>query len=762
AETAAARNDSQALYDLIRQLRGRAVTRGQHGGTQQPDNPVMEAQAWKEHFRRIQDGTQPVHDRIWANVVERADRATWMDEKPNQAEIQKAIKTMKLGKAPGIDGVTVEALRWAPDEMHHQLCTIIQTMWMDATSTQLGQEAHDWPEAWKTAIIVPLWKQKQPRSDKNNWRGVTLLSVGGKVVARIVANRLQTHTEEFMDERQQGFRRNRGVDDVLQVSRRITEEVVSSGPTEPVIVTLYDTEKAYPRVNRLALWTLLDKWGAGTGFIRVCQALHDYTSFPVQSGAVLSDGYTAGRGLKECCPSSPPLFNVYHAAVMADYRTRRSRAAEETGAQPGIQWKTKITGQFTKRQACLNSNRQIRQDILGDIQFADDTATFAQESEAIAADSTLETTFTDWGEKLNRNKTETLRIVPAARPEKRGRDADLPDTVRHVGGYLSATATQWKDTIHRGSMAMQRARAVAKAWSLGSSKGRHSIIVPTLTAFGRSRAWTRAQVEHLQTRQNYAIQRALGLDRMAMHEYHVRNQDLHAMAQWEPIEKVLARQTLRWMGHVARMPTHRLPKIAMWGHWQDAEPGQFGPTRQQKWLQTVLKLADIPELDWFRLAQDRPTWDALIKRGLPRPGNAQCVITKRSTSVTFGPIMTVNTQHGISAGDPQWYKNGYSTSHQTSRHVFTDGSGGAADSEGAGWGVAVYTLPDGVRAIAELHGPVLTDATDQRYLGADKATNNTAELTAIAEALVWIDTEAPGPGDTALHIYYDSQCAADL
>ena len=76
------------------------------------------------------------------------------------------------------------------------------------------------------------------------------------------------------------------------------------------------------------------------------------------------------------------------------------------------------------------------------------------------------------------------------------------------------------------------------------------------------------------------------------------------MAQWEPIEKVLARQTLRWMGYVARMPTHRLPKIAMWGHWQDAEPGQFGPTRQQKWLQTVLKLADIPELDWFRLAQD--------------------------------------------------------------------------------------------------------------------------------------------------------------
>ena len=33
--------------------------------------------------------------------------------------------------------------------------------------------------------VVSLWKQKGDRADKQTWRGVTLLSVGTKVLARI-------------------------------------------------------------------------------------------------------------------------------------------------------------------------------------------------------------------------------------------------------------------------------------------------------------------------------------------------------------------------------------------------------------------------------------------------------------------------------------------------------------------------------------------------------------------------------------------------
>jgi ribonuclease HI len=62
----------------------------------------------------------------------------------------------------------------------------------------------------------------------------------------------------------------------------------------------------------------------------------------------------------------------------------------------------------------------------------------------------------------------------------------------------------------------------------------------------------------------------------------------------------------------------------------------------------------------------------------------------------------------------------------------------------------------------EIYGPVVLDAEDQRFLGAQQSSNTTEELTAIAEALTWLRDEAPGPDNTPAEILYDSHYAANL
>ena len=267
---------------------------------------------------------------------------------------------MKTGKAPGEDGITVEMLKWAPSALHTQIVAMIQEIWQSTLTAEEFGEADSWPSEWLAAIVIPLWKKKQPKSNKGNWRGVTLLSVGVKILARIVASRLQTFSESFMDEEQQGFRRNRGVDDVLQISRRITEEVCFAKSGEPATLTLYDIEKAYPRVNREALWILLARRGAPQGLINICRALHDHNNFQVRASGSVSRPYTADRGLKEGCPSSPPLFNLYHQAVLQDFRQRRKRKAEQAGLEPGISWKFKIDDRLSRGTMERQSTRQFQ------------------------------------------------------------------------------------------------------------------------------------------------------------------------------------------------------------------------------------------------------------------------------------------------------------------------------------------------------------------------------------------------------------------
>ena len=91
-----------------------------------------------------------------------------------------------------------------------------------------------------------------------------------------------------------------------------------------------------------------------------------------------------------------------------------------------------------------------------------------------------------------------------------------------------------------------------------------------------------------------------------------------------------------------------------------------------------------------------------------------------------------------------------------------DGSGPSEGHPYAGWGVGIWEsrltsfFPD-----FALWGPVPVEQWDPRWLGALQPTNNTAEVTAIAEALIWLDTEAPGPEHIPATLWYDSTYAVD-
>ena len=217
-------------------------------------------------------------------------------------------KKMKIGRAPGNDGVTAEMLQWAPKALLNRLIHLVQQV-CDATRDSTDEaEADEWPDDWLQAIVIPLWKKNRPKSNKGNWRGIALLSVGAKIVARIVASRLQKFSETFMDEEQQGFRKNRSVDDVVQITRRLVEEICFSRTGTPVVLTLYDIEKAYPRVTREALWQLLEKRGTPVSFIRICKALHNHTVFSVRTSGVVSGKIRRGSRLEGRLPKLATAF----------------------------------------------------------------------------------------------------------------------------------------------------------------------------------------------------------------------------------------------------------------------------------------------------------------------------------------------------------------------------------------------------------------------------------------------------------------------
>ena len=69
-----------------------------------------------------------------------------------------------------------------------------------------------------------LYQKKGNLQLCDNWRGISLLSVAGKVFARILANRIAPIAESVLDESQCGFRKCRGTIDMIFVARQLQEK----------------------------------------------------------------------------------------------------------------------------------------------------------------------------------------------------------------------------------------------------------------------------------------------------------------------------------------------------------------------------------------------------------------------------------------------------------------------------------------------------------------------------------------------------------
>ena len=89
------------------------------------------------------------------------------------------------------------------------------------------------------------------------------------------------------------------------------------------------------------LWDLLVGWGCDPSLLRITQMLHGGTSHRARVHGGVSKEF--GKGPQEG-PSSPVLFNIYHAAVMLDFRARRQGAAKQGALDEGVDWVAQIDG----------------------------------------------------------------------------------------------------------------------------------------------------------------------------------------------------------------------------------------------------------------------------------------------------------------------------------------------------------------------------------------------------------------------------------
>ena len=130
------------------------------------------------------------------------------------------------------------------------------------------------PQDLRDAVIITLYKNKGEQSDCSNYGGLILLSIAGKILARVLLNRfVPTIADEYLPESQYGFMANRGTTDNVFALREIQEKCREQN--KGLFITFVDLTKAFDTVSRNGLWKILSKLGCPPKFLVMVIQLHE-------------------------------------------------------------------------------------------------------------------------------------------------------------------------------------------------------------------------------------------------------------------------------------------------------------------------------------------------------------------------------------------------------------------------------------------------------------------------------------------------------
>jgi hypothetical protein len=185
---------------------------------------------------------------------------TPQDLQINEGEEKNAIKQLKDGKAPGTDGVLGEMLKAGGEAV---------VKWMARISFRSGVVPRD----RRRACVVPIYKGKGERTECKNYRGISMLSIGGKVYGRVLVDRVVKKTEGRISDEQGGFRKGRGCVDQVFALRNVSEKNLEK--QKDLYLGFMDLEKAYDKVDREGLWEVLIIYGVSGKLVQAVKSFYE-------------------------------------------------------------------------------------------------------------------------------------------------------------------------------------------------------------------------------------------------------------------------------------------------------------------------------------------------------------------------------------------------------------------------------------------------------------------------------------------------------
>lgn len=491
-----------------------------------------------------------------------------------KAEVLKAIKQSKQGKAAGTDDVYVEVVKLLNDENVDALVELFNNIY----------DQGEIPQDWLQSTFVPI--PKIPNAKRcDQYRMISLLSHVSKLFLKIIHARIYNRCERDISPTQFGFRQGFGTREALFSLTVLLQKCRDQ--RKDVYMCFIDYQKAFDCVKHTELIRLLQERKIDKNDLRFIKNLYMNQTASVRVGSETTQSFPIEKGVRQGCVLSPLLFNLYSEAVFES-------ALKDT--EDGI----KINGQ-----------------VVNNLRYADDTVIIADSQEALQR---LIDKINNEGErlglKINSDKTKVMIIsrTPAVNSNilVNGKNIQRVPKFKYLGSWITEDLdpdTEIRCRIEQARATFMNMRELLSNKSLDLML-RYRFVkcyIYSVLLYGVE-TWTikANTMNRLEAFEMWVFRRMLKIPWTD----HVTNAEvINRMGRERELLQLVKRRKAAYLGHIFRNTKYQFLKLIMEGKIE----GRRGIGRKKySWLKNIRDWTNLDAHALFRAAQDRNEYARIV------------------------------------------------------------------------------------------------------------------------------------------------------
>ena len=234
------------------------------------------------------------------------------------SELKIIAKKLSCRAAPGKDLITNIAIRNLPRKAITRMVNIFNSC--------LKQQY--FPIVWKHAKIITIPKGKKRSVKPQNRRPISLLSVLGKLLERIILRRIQELELNLIPDYQMAYRKGCSTThQVLRLVEIITKGFNNNAYTPAIFL---DVAKAFDSVWHTGLIYKLIQSELPESITKMIVSYLQNRRYQVKEGMSLSSSHIINAGVPQGSVLGPILYNLFMADIPAMSETHIAQYADDT------------------------------------------------------------------------------------------------------------------------------------------------------------------------------------------------------------------------------------------------------------------------------------------------------------------------------------------------------------------------------------------------------------------------------------------------